>query len=123
MAKKSNKYEKQARFSIILAVIGGLAAIAATVFVLQRFDPALGTKFDPDSWRQFAILSAVFCALAAGAVGFFIAFDSAGQRRNKLSRLSWTGFFLNAGVITLALAVGVFFYYTRYTIAVGPASQ
>ena len=61
---------------------------------------------------------ALFVSLAASVVGFCVGFNSAGQRRNKKSRLSWTGFFLNAALIAIAFMVAVFFILTRNPISI-----
>jgi hypothetical protein len=91
--KRLNTYENQATFSVILAVIGALAAIAAAVFVYQRFDSQVfGVKLNPESLRMPAIRGAVLLAVAAASIG-------------------------------LALSVGVFFELTKYTYAIGSGGQ
>ena len=67
----------------------------------------------PDIGPAPARTSVLFVSLCAGVVGLFIGLNSAGQRRNTRSQLSWLGFFLNAGIIALAVCAVVFFYFAR----------
>jgi len=118
VAFKIKTYEDQAKLSVILAAVGGFFTVAALGAILRNFDAHTG-------WVQYgtktvflpALGGCLVLALALAAIGFFVALNSAGQRRNKRSRLSWTGFFLNALVIMFALCAGVFFFFTRHGIA------
>lgn len=111
-------YERQAQLSVVLAVLAAAACLVAVYFI--------GKNFHFDTFETFyttkrgigffAILGGVGAAMAAGVVGAFFAFNSAGQRRNKKSGLSWLGFFLNAGVLALALSAFVFFWLTKYNV-------
>ena len=114
MARKKN-YEKQAKLSVILAIIGGVCTLAGAFFILQRFSlENFWVAYNPKSPRLMMIGGALFLGLAFAGIGFFVAHNSAGQRLNKQNKLSWTGFFLSAAVVTLAMCCGVFFYLTRY---------
>lgn len=114
MATK-NTYEAQSKLGVALAGVSGLCALAAAAMVVQAFDwTEFETVMRQNGTRFFAILGAVVLAMLAGAVGFLVSFNSAGQKRNSLSRLAWTGFFANAAVITLTMWVFVFFWFTKY---------
>jgi len=118
VAFKIKTYEEQAKLSVILAVIGGFFALVALGGVLRNFDPSTGwVRYGTKSIFMPALGICLLLALALAAAGFFVALHSAGQRRNKRSRLSWTGFFLNAVVLMFALCVGAFFVITRHGIA------
>jgi hypothetical protein len=118
VALKIKTYEEQAKLSVILAVIGSLFALAALGGVLRNFDPSTGwVRFGTKSMFMPALGICLLLAVAFTAIGFSVGLHSAGQRRNKRSRLSWTGFFLNAAVLMFALCVGVFFVITRHGIA------
>ncbi len=121
MALKLSSYEGQAKLSIALAVIGGLAALVAVGLVYRNFDRAsFYVSYNPHSaWLPLVGLG-LMTAVAAGAIGFFIALNSAGQRRNPLSALAWQAFFLNAIVLTVVLATAVFLVFTRNPIEVRP---
>lgn len=106
-------YESQAKFSVVIGVLAAGALFATTFLILQRFDfesftiPMRRTRF-------FVILGGIAVALALAFTGFMVGFNSAGQKRNKQSRLSWMGFFLNAAAMALALSAFVFFWMTKY---------
>lgn len=118
MAFKIKTYEDQAKLSVILAAVGGFLAVAALGGILRNFDARTGwVEYGTKSIFLPALGGCLMLALALAATGFFVALNSAGQRRNKRSRLSWTGFFLNALVIMFALCVGVFFAITRHGMA------
>lgn len=110
-------YETQAQLSVIFAIIGGLSALAAAVLVVGAYNQEAGVAFYGSHGRRLpAILAAEFVSLATAVIGCYVGFHSAGQRRNKRSRLSWTGFFGNAAVITFALSIFAFFWMTRQSI-------
>lgn len=119
MARKRTlgTYENQARLSVALAVVGGVAGLAAIALLIRNFDPQ--TKYVAYS-RETLYLpllgAALLFSLVAGVAGLGLGFNSAGQRRNERSRLSWLGFFLCAGVITIALCAGIFFVLTKYAM-------
>ncbi len=118
MAFKIKTYEDQAKLSVILATVGGLFTVAALGAILRNFDASTGwVRYGTKTIFMPALGGCLMLALALATIGFFVALNSAGQRRNKRSRLSWTGFFLSALVITFAVCVGVFFVITRHGIA------
>jgi hypothetical protein len=115
MAVRENPYEKQARFSVILGAIGAASTLAAAFFMLQAFRPAeLQIVYDPTTLRMPAIGGSLAVGLIGGGAAFLLGLQSAGQKTNKRNQLSWTGFFLGAGVITLALCCGVVFFFWRF---------
>ena len=120
--RRKTTYEDQAKLSVVLAVVGGVCVLASTVFILQRFDfRNFWIVYNPRSLRLFAIGIPLAAAMGASGIGFLIGLNSAGQRLNKKNKLSWTGFFLNATVITLALCCGIFFWLAKYAIPIKPA--
>jgi hypothetical protein len=118
VAFKIKTYEEQAKLSVILAAIGGFFALVALGGILRNFDASTGwVRYGTKTIFMPALGGCLVLALALAAIGFFVGLNSAGQRRNKRSRLSWTGFFLNALVIVLALCVGAVFAITRHGMA------
>lgn len=114
---KANTQEKQAVLSVVLASAGGLFVIAAAFFVLQHFNfQQFEVRYSPKGLRFPAILACVGLAGLAGTIGFFTGLNSAGHKRNKLSHLSWAGFFANSAVLTLALSVFVLFWFAKEKI-------
>lgn len=120
MAVRKNVYERQAKFSVALAIIGGVCTLAGVGLVLQRFNlQDFQVVYNPHTPRLMAIGGALGLGLLAAALGFLFGLLSAGQRLNKRNNLSWTGFFLSASVITLALCCGIFFWLTRWPVTGG----
>jgi hypothetical protein len=115
VAFKLKTYENQAKLSVWLAGVGGLAALGVLWMILRNLK-AGEVSFGAGTLFQPVLGAGLFVGLAAATVGFFVALNSAGQRRNTKSALSWRGFFLNALVIALLLSAGVFFYFTRSPI-------
>ncbi len=117
MALNLRRYENQAKLSVLLAALGGLAVIGVAVLLVWKFDgPTRYVRYNADGPFLPIFGLGLVGGLAAATVGFFVALNSAGQRRNPRSKLSWQGFFLNAAIIALLLCAGVFFYLTRNPI-------
>lgn len=117
MAARVSDFEKMAVWSVAAAVVGGALSILAAVAVLQNFHlEHFETIFKVGSMRYYAVLGALGLANLAGVAGFYMGFAGAGHKRNKKSNLSWLGFFANAGVVTLAMCVLVFFWFTKEMI-------
>ncbi len=115
MAMKLKTYEGQATLSVILAAVGGVFCLAAAGAILQHFDwKTFLMPYRGGTLRGPVIGILLLLALASATVGFFVGFNSAGQRRNTKSRVSWTGFFINAAVVALTLSLILFFWFTRY---------
>lgn len=119
MAVKTNTFEKQALLSVAAGAVGLLAALMAVAILLRGFN-----------WNEFSVVmsregkayplefASIMVACLAGAVGFFSGFNSAGQRRNSKSKLSWTGFFLSAAVLTLAMSTFLVFWFSKEIISI-----
>jgi hypothetical protein len=117
MAVKENTYEKQATLSLVCGGVAGLAVLGFLAIMLPRFHP---TEFEvmvgQGSKAYYALFASAGVAVLMGAAGFFLGLNSAGQKRNKKNRLSWAGFFLNAGLITLAMSALLFFWFTKEVV-------
>jgi hypothetical protein len=119
VASKLNTYENQAKLSVVLGIVGSAALLGVVVMMRKNFD--VGTFYTTYNTRSLwlpLLGSGLLVGLGAGAAGFFMALNSAGQRRNTQSSLAWKGFFLNAIVITGLLAAGTFFYFTRNSVTI-----
>jgi hypothetical protein len=115
VALNLKSYEQQAKFSVVLAALSALAALGVIFLLLKNFKPAhFYVTYNPQGLWLPVLAAGLAFGLLVGAAGFFMALNSAGQRRNKLSRLAWQAFFLNALVITVMLCAAVFFYFTRF---------
>ncbi|MFQ5806105.1 MAG: hypothetical protein ACE5I3_06620 [Phycisphaerae bacterium] len=112
--KTGNPHETQAKLSMLLAVVGGLSALLLVVSVLWKFDfEEFAAVYLDGGRRYYTILGATALGVATGSTGFFVGLNSAGRRRNPLSNLAWTAFFLNAAVILVTLCMFVVFWFAR----------
>ena len=112
--KKTNPHETQAKLSLLLAAVGGLSALALAVFVFWNFDwESFAAVYLVGHWRYYAILGATFVAGTAGAIGFFVALNSAGQNRNKLSKVAWVTFFVHSAIILVTLCLFIVFWFAK----------
>lgn len=111
---KLKTFEAQSRLSVLLAIVATLLTVAAAVLIATRFDPeSFAVVIRARGARFFAIVGATAVAILLGLTGFFVGLNSAGQKRNKDSRLAWIGFFGNAAILTLALCLFVFFFLAK----------
>lgn len=118
MALNLKTYEGQTVLSTALAVLGALASVGAWGLLVRRFDrTAFYVSFNTEGLFQPVLALGLLVGLAAGVIGFFMALNSAGQKRNTRSALAWKSFFLNALVIALALSAVVFFFFTRNPVS------
>jgi hypothetical protein len=118
VALKLNTYEGQAKLSLYLGVLAALAAVAVVGLIARNFDRTMFyVTYDAKGTWLPMMGAGMMGGLIAGTVGFFVALNSAGQRRNTRSKLSWQAFFLNAAVITILLSMAAFFYFTRNAIS------
>ena len=118
MAFKLKTYEDQAKLSLYLGVLAALAAVTVVGLIARNFDRVtFYVTYDAKSAWLPILGAGMLGGLMAGTVGFFVALNSAGQRRNTRSKLSWQAFFLNAAVITMLLSTAAFFVFTRNAIS------
>lgn len=117
MAKKLNSFERQASLSITLALIAGFCALGLLAAVVTAFDTdVMGVKYRSNSWRFYFIVFSTAGALAASAIGGLVALNSAGQKSNSRSSLSWMGFFANSGAFTLTACTFIGFWFLKVHI-------
>lgn len=119
MAFNLKSYEDQAKLSVGLAGLGGLAALGVIWLMARNFDRvAFFVNYNPRGMWLPVLGVGLLVGLGAGIVGFFVGLHSAGQRRNPRSALSWKGFFLNALIVIVMLSAGIFFFFTRNALVV-----
>ncbi|MCG3125341.1 MAG: hypothetical protein CHACPFDD_00159 [Phycisphaerae bacterium] len=113
-------FEHQARLSVACAVLGGLATLAALGLILRRFDWGnFMFSYNARGPIMYLLAAALGASLLLAAIGFGLGLSSAGQKKNKQSRLSWIGFFVNAGVIVAAMMTGLLFVFSRNPLILG----
>ena len=112
--KRSNPHETQAKISLVLAIISGLGVLVLTFCVFRRFSFSdFAAYYAEGSLRYYLILASFLLSLATSGIGFFVALNSAGQKRNDLSNLAWITFFTHAAVLLIALCVFVVFFFSK----------
>ncbi len=114
MAAKANAHEKQAMLSVAAGAVGMVATLAAIAIIFRNFKWAEFSVVMAQQGKAYPLaMAAILVACLAGAVGFLTGFNSAGQRRNSKSNLSWAGFFLSAAVLTLAMSTFLIFWFSK----------
>ena len=105
------RYDTQAKVSLYAAVASFLGMMVLA-YMLQRnliWETKLIVYKSQFYMPLVLLLTAGTLLMAAAAIA--IGANSAGQRRNEKSRLSWTGFFI--GAVTLSLTIIMFYgFYT-----------
>ena len=105
------RYDVQAKYAFGLAMVSIAPCLAALWLGWSRFKPDLGRIVYGSQGRfDVAIFGCVLLSMASAAVGFFMGWNSAGQRRNDQSARSWVAFFVGGGVLTLDLVVLIAFF-------------
>lgn len=113
-AKHSNPYETRTTVSLILAIIGGLSMLVLIAGVFRHFDfTEFAATYVKGSLRFIGILVAFGVSVVCSAIGFFLALDCAGQKRNPKSALAWRSFFLHAVIGTITVCVMILFFFAR----------
>lgn len=117
MARKKDHSATLALVSVILALASAVATLGAAVLVGRNYSAADHfVYYNPNTMWFPALGGALLVGLGGGAVGFLLGFMSASRKNNPKARLAWLGFFMSAGMVTVATCVGLFFYFTRNAI-------
>ena len=118
--KKTNPHELQAKWSLLLAIAAGLSTLLLIAGVFRYFSFAdFAAYYVENSLRFYGIIATTLFSLVASGIGFFVALNSAGQKRNALSGLAWKTFFAHALIITVTLCVIIIFFFAREEVVQG----
>ena len=115
MARASlRRFDVQAKVSLYVSCLAVLCMVALVVLLLRNFQSEMrvvvyggGTLFAP------IVLGVTALALLLGAVGAAMGANSAGQRRNNLSKRSWAGFFLGCATVSATIILFAMFWFNR----------
>ena len=111
---RRNAHESQALYSLAAAGVGALGVIAVLGLFVRNFQWAESElKFGAGSLAYYGYIAGVGLAGLGGLVGMILGFQSAGQKRNSLNRLSWLGFFASAALVTIAACGGLIFAFLK----------
>ena len=108
------RYDVQAKYAFVLVMVSIVPALAALSMGWRRFDADLGRIIYGSQGRfMLAFVGCVVLSAAPAALGFVMGWNSAGQRRNDLSRRSWIAFFVGGSVLTLNVVLLIAFFMLR----------
>lgn len=103
MAKASlRRFDVQAKWSIRLSALSVVTCALVAVLLARNWSSSLQQIVYGNPIYQFVILGVSALTMLLSFFGIVLGFNSAGQRRNEKQRLSWAGFFLGTGVLSLA---------------------
>lgn len=108
------RYDVQARWAAILALLSILPLTVAAVLAWRRYDVDLRQIIYGAHGRFLPVFfGCVAVSMVPGALGFLLGWASAGQRRNDKPVRSWVGFFVGGGVLTFDVILVIAFYLLR----------
>ena len=115
--KSKNPHEARTKMSALLAAIGALCTIVLLVGVLRHADlKEFVILYRQSSIRFFAILGSFLVGWGCAVVGFFLAHNAAGEKRNSLSGLAWQMFFVNALIVLVTMCTFVIFWFAKENV-------
>lgn len=111
------KFEVQARYAAILAVLSLLPCLGAIALAYRNFDWLLGRiKYGGGGRFVMGFAGCVLLSLAPGALALVLGLNSAGQKRNERSSQSWIGFFIGGAVVTVNVILLIAFFMLRLKV-------
>lgn len=114
MATGAGTYEKQGKLGITLGIVAAAAALGVAYLLFRNYEPEVARiVYGEGSNYILIVIGGLGVALIAAGAGFLLGFNSAGQKRNTNSRLSWMAFFLNAAMIAFVLSLAMVFFLMR----------
>jgi len=118
MAKGSlRRYDVQAKWALNLAIVGGLGALALLGLLYRNFKPDLSSiVFSASSKFALAVYGVTALTLLVAATACAMGANSAGQRRNELTRRSWAAFFVSAATLSLTFILFFAFRELRFVV-------
>jgi hypothetical protein len=111
------RFEVQAKLSVGASIVGLVMCLLMIPMVFRYLQPGLMIYYNPESYRMLMILVMGGLAGVFGCVGFGLGFNSAAQRRNERSSLSWLGFFLGAAAMCIAILLLAIFWFWKETVS------
>lgn len=115
MASKSlRRYDVQAKVSLLVTIAALIPFVGMVVVLAWKYDPDLGAVI----YGRKGLVAPVFLLGTAATmllsfVGTALGFNSAGQRRNDLQRLSWTSFFSGIAILAGAIICFAIFWFLK----------
>jgi hypothetical protein len=113
------RFEDQARASVALGIVACVSLIFQAGMVFRHIDWGQKVILYGSSSRRYLVMMTAALSILIGIAALGLGLNSAGQRRNEKPKLSWTGFFLGAGVICLAIIFYIAFHLRGEYIGIG----
>ena len=112
------RYDVQATYALVLAIVGVGPFLAALYLVGSHYDALLGQIIYGAKGRFVpAFAGCILLSIVPSTLAFILGWSRSGQRRNEKSSRSWTGFFLGGGIATFDLILLIAFYMLRFEMA------
>lgn len=116
MAKANlRQYDTQAKLSMIFAVVSILGLCALVILLQRRYNSEMN-QFIYGSASTYApavyLTTALTMLMAAAAAG--IGGNSAGQKRNEKTRMSWASFFIGVTVLAVTIVAFAMFFMNKF---------
>lgn len=122
MALSLKNPENQAKVSswLVIASIGMLVLAFVAAMAKGGFSwEDRQFVYSATSWRPPLVNGIAFLSLVLGGGAFWLAYSSAGERRNSRSGLSWTCFAISAFLIVVACIFIAAYRYMAFVVRQG----
>ncbi|MGB0716636.1 MAG: hypothetical protein ACPGXK_12195 [Phycisphaerae bacterium] len=113
MPSSWRRFDVQAKYAATLAVVSVLPFLASVIVAVRNYKSDIGRIIYQNSTYAMVLLGCAATAMGLAAIAVILGFNSAGQRINERQNLSWLGFFLGGGVLTLSFIVVIAFMMLR----------
>ena len=108
------RYDVQAGYALVCALASVVPLLGALGLVLRNYESNI-RQIVYGAQGNFLpmFLGCILVSLLPAALGFFLGWSSAGQRRNDRPIRSWIAFFVGGSVLTFNLILLIAFYLLR----------
>ena len=108
------RFDVQANYACVLSLLSVVPSAGAAVLITRNWHWNLRQIiYNPESMYALALFACLLSSMALAMLGFFLGWNSAGQRRNDRPARSWIGFFLGGTILTLDAVMFVAFMMLR----------
>lgn len=104
------RYDVQAKWSVWFSCAAALSCLVMAALLLRNWHGEIRQVVFGNPMWQPLYMGCTGLTMLLSVFGVALGYNSAGQRRNDLQRRSWVGFFLGAGVLTLAVILFAAFW-------------
>ena len=106
------RFDVQAKWSMIFSIAAALGCLSLAAGMSMRWQGDLHQfVFSAQSLYQPVVICTSGLTILLALFGTALGFSSAGQRRNDKQKMSWLGFFLGAGSLSISFVLFAGFYF------------